>query len=356
MSPSFYYRPYYNEWTFLRAYRGPLDVVLLRSRHLAPHPPGSQPAARGATGRELVDAVVGSRRPFVYDPDTAFLAAGRLADLQPRWRLMPAAGLLSLPLTPVSFASGSDRRTFGQVVLADQAGASQLVPPYFRFDSRRDPWLSLNLAFVSDARALGDPREVAAFVHGTLRALCSGEVAATAPAYAAAGAQRVFVRIAGFDPTTASGVQVRAYRDALHAFAAVGVPAVADSVGRFGLVLCAGGADGFSSGASHHHAVSADLLLDQAGGSGPVQYEVPGRWYAVTHSQARRDASAGLLPACPNPGGCAALTAGAGPSLLKEHLIHYFTLSARAVAAAGSAAARTSLRSYGRNPAWLSAL
>lgn len=92
--------------------------------------------------------------------------------------------------------------------------------------------------------------------------------------------------------------------------------------------------------------------------SDPCRYEVPRRWFALEHRQARQAAAQGLLPACPVPG-CCALASGSGPPELKEHLIHYFVLAVRAVAAAGALGTRTSLTTHPAGTwtkAWLSAL
>jgi hypothetical protein len=167
------------------------------------------------------------------------------------------------------------------------------------------------------------------------------------------------LRIAGFDPQQADQASVSAYRRAIDAFRAAGVPAVADGVGRFGIVLAAGGAAGFSSGATHHQAVPLDAIFEaeQEMRSTPTLYEVPDRWFALSHSQARADARSGGLPLC-STADCSALTDDARSSDLKEHLIHYFTHRVREIAVGGSGVARESLTAYptGSNHAWISAL
>jgi hypothetical protein len=358
MSPSFYYRPFYNEVKFLESYprRGPFDAALLRARHLAPHPAGSRGSRGGKSGRELAEAVSRARASYVVDVDTPLLAAAARSDLPPRAQLMAAANVLPLPLTPASFSNQQDRLTFVQVVVADQAGAAELVSPYFSFSRRGDTWHRLNLQFIADVRAVGDPRPLSAFVHAPVEALVRGEVAAVAADYAQAGADRVYLRIAGFDPRSASTSEVAAYRHALDAFVQSGALPVADAVGRFGLVLCATDADGFSSGAAHHHSVALSPLNDpNEMRSEPVGYEVPGRWYALPPAQARRDAQAGIIPACPLHT-CAALAAGSGASDIKEHLVHCFTMQARTAAQMGAAQVRGVLQAERRHLVWLSAL
>jgi hypothetical protein len=361
--PLFYYRPYWNEHNFLEDYptREPFDAAILLARHLAPHPPGSRAHRRGQTGRALADALIASGGPFVVDPDTPVLAAVGPGTPMPTPRVgtMAHAQVATVPVTPLSLASAPTRLTFANAAVGAQAGAAAVAAPYFQFARVGDPWHHLNLDLIGDAAQAAQGRPLVAFVQVSLAALAGGELAAAAPTYSGLGLDRVFIRVAGFDPARAGSSTIRAYRLALDAFAAQGMPPVADCVGRFGLAVTAAGAEGFSSGAIRHQYIApeavyhADEMI-----SDPCRYEVPHRWYALAHGQARRDANAGVIPACPIPH-CGALATGSGSSDLKEHLIHYFTDEVRAVAAAGTAATRQSLQ---QNPsgayttAWLSAV
>ena len=134
--PRFYYRPYWNEHRFLADYptRGPFDAALIRARFLAPYPPGTLHANRGLTGRELVDALIDSRGPYVIDPDSAVLRYGGVAALSrasQRLPYMPHAQVLTPPLSLLSFASPRDRLAFSQASAAMQGGAEVLSAPYF---------------------------------------------------------------------------------------------------------------------------------------------------------------------------------------------------------------------------------
>jgi len=360
--PFFYYRPFWNEHKFLRSYprEGLFDAALLRGRHLAPHPAGSPVAARGETGRELANALNESGGAFVVDPDTPILAAGGVGDFpSPRIALMPHAQVLELPVSRISFANPSDRRAFVGAAVGQQAGAQVVTAPYFPFERRGDGWYDLDLDLIADARVIDASRPLAAFVQASVRTLVAGDVGTAAPDYASAGVDLVFLRIAGFDPQTVGQAECRAYRSAIDAFVAAGVPAVADAVGRFGLVLSSAGAAGFSCGALHHKSVSENVIFEAADEmrSAPLQYEVPHRWYELTHTQARADARRGVLPACPVLG-CPALVDGTKSSELKEHMIHYFTHEVRALAQAGAASARGRLTQHprGANGSWRAAL
>jgi hypothetical protein len=190
-----------------------------------------------------------------------------------------------------------------------------------------------------------------------VESLVAGEVAATAPSYRDVGVASAFLRIAGFDPRFAESAAVAAYRNALDAFSAEGIEAIADCVGRFGLVVVSAGAAGFSSGSRFFQSVPEQLTYDPSEDirSEPCLYEVPFRWFAMAHSAARR--AAHLLPTCP-VSGCDALTAASRSPDLKEHLIHYFTDHVRHVAASGAAAMRHSLQQHPQTytGAWLSAV
>lgn len=359
--PFFFYRPFWNEHKFLRAYPrdGLFDAAILRGRHLAPHPVGSTAAARGESGRELANALLESGGAFVVDPDTPILAAGGPAEFpSPRVALMPHAQVLGLPLSRISFASPTDRRSFVSAAVGQQAGAQVVTAPYFTFERHGDGWYVLNLELIADARAVDAARPAATFVHAPVRTLMAGEVGAAAADYASAGVELVFLRIAGFDPQKAGKTECRAYRSAIDAFAEAGVPAVADAVGRFGLVLSSAGAAGFSCGALHHKFVSENVIFDaDEMSSSPIQYEVPHRWYELSRTQARADSRRGLLPACP-VADCGALGQGAKSPELKEHMVHYFTNEVRALARAGAGSARERLTQHprGANGAWAAAL
>jgi hypothetical protein len=360
--PFFFYRPFWNEHKFLRSYpqEGLFDAAILRGRHLAPHPAGSTAAQRGESGRELANALHEASAAFVVDPDTPILAAGGSGDFpSPRVALMPHAQVLGLPLSRISFVSPSDRRAFVGAAVAQQAGAQVVTAPYFAFERRGGGWYALNLDLIADTAALDHTRPLAAFVHAPVSTLVAGDIGTAAPDYASLGVDLVFLRFAGLDPQTAGQAECRAYRAAVDAFAEVGVPAVADAVGRFGLVLSAAGAAGFSSGALHHKFVAENVIFEAAEEmrSAPIQYEVPHRWYELTHTQARADARRGLLPACPVTS-CGALLQGATSAALKEHMVHYFTHEVRTLAQAGAASARAGLTQYprGANVAWTAAL
>ena len=225
---------------------------------------------------------------------------------------------------------------------------------------RPDRWYRLDLDLLADTLALKGARPLVAFVCAPVESLTSGHVEASATDYSGAGTEAAFLRISGFDPQHADAAATRAYRSAVDAFAEAGVPAVADAVGRFGLVLSAAGAAGFSSGVIHHQAVPRDPIYeareDEMWGIRAF-YEVPSRWYALDYDQARTDAAQGLLPACPE-GGCTALTPGADAATLKEHMVHYFTREVRTMAGVGATAARQHLARHprGASATWMAAL
>jgi hypothetical protein len=272
----------------------------------------------------------------------------------PRVGLMPHAQVLTLPVKPMSFAKAVDRIAFAQTVAAAQAGAAALVAPYFQFERDTDRWHKLNLDMLNDVAPLAQGRPLAAFVQVPIESLLGGQLASAAPSYAGAAADMAFLRVAGFDPETAPARAVRAYRAAIEAFENVGVAAVADSVGRFGLVLAAAGASGFSSGARYFKKVPQELTydIDEARGE-KCLFEVPKRWFAMEPQQAAQTQG---LPNCPIED-CNALRTQQSADQ-KEHLIHYFVSEVREHASAGAAAAKTSLQQYpaGNTAAWVSAV
>jgi hypothetical protein len=270
---------------------------------------------------------------------------------------MPHAQVLPLPISPMSFAVDADRQAFARAAATAQVGAAALSAPYFQFEREGDRWHHVNLELIDDVRAIAQGRPLVAFVQAPVESLRAGEVAATAASYRDVGVARAFLRIAGFDPRFADGAAVAAYRHALHAFSAEGIEAIADCVGRFGLVVVSAGAAGFSSGSRFFQSVPDQLTYDPSDDirSDPCLYEVPFRWFAMAHADARR--AAHLLPACPVTG-CDALAAASGSEDLKEHLIHYFTDHVRRMALSGAAAVHRSLQQHPQThtAAWLNAV
>jgi hypothetical protein len=255
----------------------------------------------------------------------------------------------------MSFAVDADREAFASAAATAQVGAAALSAPYFQFEREGDRWHQVNLELIDDVRAIAQGRPLVAFVQAPVESLVAGEVAATAASYRDVGVAHAFLRISGFDPPFADGAEVAAYRHALQAFSAEGIEAIADCVGRFGLVVVSAGAAGFSSGSRFFQSVPEQLTYDPSDDirSEPCLYEVPFRWFAMAHGDARRAAQ--LLPKCP-VAGCDALAAASGSGHLKEHLIHYFTDNVRRVAASGLAPVRQSLQQHPQSytAAWLS--
>jgi hypothetical protein len=359
--PGFFYRPTWNEHRFLAGLpvSGPFDAALLLGRHLAPHPVGSRSHNWGWTGRELPDAVLDGGADFLVDPDTPVLTAGTARQMPtPRVALMPHAQVLTLPISRIVLANNNDRVDFVRAALAQQAGAAMLTAPYFRFERRGRGWYGDNLQLIADTMTLAGGRPVVCFVHASVEALRQGDVVASARDFATTGASLGFLRIAGFDPQTADGSVIAAYRTAIDAFESAGLAIAADAVGRFGLVLAGAGSAGFSSGARHHRFVPSSPIYDaDEMTSDPMTYEVPDRWFGMTATQARQAAAAGLIPGCP-VGRCGALTTGSRPRDLTEHFVHYCVSSVRRYAAAGVAGTRQSLTGkQSRSPqTWLRAL
>ena len=358
--PLFYFRPEYHDHKFLQHYprSGEFDAALIAARYLAPHPPGSKSEKQGFGGREIAEALQLSGAPYVIDPDTPVLVAATSDLPTPRLGTMPHAEVLPLPLAPMSFANPSDRIDFAQAAGAAQGGAAALAAPYFQFERANDRWHKLNLELINDVRSLAQGRPLVAFVQAPLKSLLDGEVEDVAESYEDAGAESIFLRISGFDPETVNHAAIAAYRAALDAFADRGVDAIADSVGRWGLVLVATGAAGFSCGARYFQRVPVELTYNIEEMIGvPCRYEVPREWRAIDRDLARQIRAS--LPACPVTN-CEALSdeSKKASERQKEHLIHYFTTETRVYARGGSAAARKSLRKhpYGNTNEWLIAV
>lgn len=341
----FLLRPAYNDYSFVRkcAQSGPPDAVLLRGRHVAPWP-STKPRSQRSNGRELIDACVETHTPYIVDPDTTVLTEvgkpGRASEMP---HAQVAAQLSGLPMSPVTLANTSNRAAFVTQAVAFQAGAAELVAPYFRWDSRHSGWYPLDLQIITDVAALGDPRPLSAFVHATTAAMVRHEVAAAAADYAKAGAKRAYLRISGFDARQADPATIRAYREAIDAYTGAGLEVVPDAVGRFGVVLSVAGATGFSSGAREFQHVPVDEVsfADEQSGA-PSLFEVPRRWFSMAWDQARHDTAAGVIPRCAHTG-CDALSSPRAAANLKAHNVHLFTAEARAAATMSVPAVRQQL-------------
>jgi hypothetical protein len=361
--PLFYYRPTHNDHRFLEDFpqRSQFDAAIIPARYLGPFAPGSRSALRGHDPRALATALAAARAPFVVDPDTPVLAAlaPGVSPPTPRVPLMAHAQVASLPISPLSLAQSGARTAFVQASVTAQAGAAAIAAPYFEFDQLNGSWHRRNLDLLEDTAQLAQGRPLVAFVQVPLTALVGRLVERAARTYAGLGIDHVFLRVAGFDPQSASGAEVAAYRRALDALQDAGIPAVADCVGRFGLVTTAAGGAGFTCGARFNHWIAEDAVYEPSDmTSDPCRYEVPKRWFALDHADARRAAASHAIPSCP-AAGCSALAAGAGATDLKEHLIHYFVWAVRNFAVVGAQGARTSLTTHpvgSVTQAWVSAL
>lgn len=360
--PLFYYRPEHNDHRFLEEYvkAEPFDAAVVPARYLAPHAPRSARALR-SDGREIATALQATQGPFIVDPDTPVLAhITATGDVPtPRLRTMPHTQAVALPVTLLSLASPAANTAFVTAALVAQRGASAYAAPYFQFEKVGSGWHRLNLDLVAETVRQSGGREVVAFVQIPVERLVADELVRAAATYSGLGITRVFIRVAGFDPSLASASETRAYRGAIDAFLNASLEPVADCVGRFGLVLAAAGSGGYSGGSRHHQRIASHpVYLTEEMTSDPCMYEVPQRWYAMEVANARQAAQAGAIPACASTA-CGALAAASQPRDLKKHFIHYNVSETRAVAAGGTASMRTSLTSHpvgAYTHAWLAAV
>jgi hypothetical protein len=362
IGPLFYYRPDHNDHRFLEQYvqSEPFDAAVIPARYLAPYAAGSVRAQR-SDGRELATALQAVSGPFIVDPDTPVLAhlTATSGEPTPRLRTMPHAQAVSLPVTLLSLAAPAAIRHFVTECLVAQRGASALAAPYFQFEQVGTGWHRLNLDLIAETVQQAGAREVVAFVQVPLERLASGELARSAPTYSGLGVDRIFIRVAGFDPIQSTQAEARAYRAAFDAFLNAGLEPIADCVGRFGLVVTAAGAGGFSGGSRHHQRIAAHpVYLTEEMTSDPCMYEVPQRWFAMDRARAQQATQAGAIPACADAS-CPALVPGAQPRDLKTHFIHYCVGRVRDVAATGAGGMRTSLTAHPAGTythAWLAAV
>jgi hypothetical protein len=309
----------------------PFGAAIVYARYLAPYPP-DHPRA-GQTTTELVDALRAAQLSYVIDPGTPALTKRDIVTAKEgvRLRQTPMAAAVDLPLRPDDLRNRQRRERFVDDTLTMQAGAAAVAAPYLEYQRRGPAVLRANLAMTRRCVASAAGQLPVAFVQLTVAAMLAGLLNELAPAYAATGVTRVFIRVRGLDAEAATAREFAAYLDGIASFGAVGVEAIPDCVGRFGPALVAGGAASFSTGAVHFRKVPWPLLNKSGGGGGvEVFYEVGGGFQAVARS-ARHTA-----PSCSVPH-CLASSPSASLDDLRLHNLHVLRHESQLAAASGAA-------------------
>lgn len=276
----------------------PFGAAIFYARYIAPYP-GDHPRA-GQTTTELVDALRAAKVNYVIDPGSPALTKSDIKTIKEgaRLRASPMVRAIDLPLDPEALRNRSRRDRFVDDTMTLQAGAAAVAPPYLEHKLRGPDVRRVNLAMLRRCVASAGGQRPVAFIQLTAAALRAGLLAPLAPAYAATGVTRVFVRVREFDTEAASALEFRAYLDGIAAFNKAGVELVPDCVGRLGPPLVAGGAPSFSTGPVDFRKVPQALLNKRGGGGVPVFYEVAGGFHAVSRS-ARHAAAACFVARCP---------------------------------------------------------
>ncbi len=308
----------------------PFGAAIVYARYLAPYPP-DHPRA-GQTTTELVDALRAANLSYVIDPGTPALTKRDIASAKEgaRLRQTPMVAAVDLPLRPEDLRNRKRRERFVDDTLNMQTGARAVAAPYLEYKRRGPEVLRANLAMVRRCVASAAGQLPVAFLQLTGAAMLEGVLTDIAPAYAATGVRRVFLRVRGLDAEAATARELAAYLDGIAAFNAVGIETVPDCVGRLGPALVAGGASSFSTGSVHFRKVPWPLLNKSGGGGVEVFYEVAGGFHAVARS-ARHTAPICSVPHCP------AAAATASLDDLRLHNLHVLREESRLAAANGAA-------------------
>jgi len=308
----------------------PFGAAILYARYLAPYPP-DHPRA-GQTTTELVDTLRVAQVQYVIDPGTPALTKRDIASAKEgaRLRQTPMVAAIELPLRGDDLRNRRRRERFVDDTLTMQAGAAAVAAPYLEYKRRGSDVRRVNLAMVRRCVASAAGQMPVAFIQATLAAVLDGVLTDLAPAYAATGVTRVFVRVRGLDAEAASAREFSAYLDGIAAFNEVSIELVPDCVGRLGPPLVAGGAPSFSTGAVHFRKVPWPLLNKSGGGGVEVFYEVDGGFHAVARST-RHTVQSCFVPRC------VAAAPNASLDDLRLHNLHVLREESRLAAANGGA-------------------
>jgi hypothetical protein len=114
------------------------------------------------------------------------------------------AAAIDLPLRADDLRNRRRRERFVDDTVAMQTGAAAAAAPYLEYKRRGPDVQRVNLAMVRRCVASAARQLPVAFIQVTLATLLDGVLNRLAPAYAATGVTRVFVRVRGLDAERAS--------------------------------------------------------------------------------------------------------------------------------------------------------
>jgi hypothetical protein len=256
----FLLRPEAGEINFPATYQGAIDGSIILGRLIADR--DGSPAesnvesgiadAANAPSDQLARAARSTDLVNLHDPDTPVLAHldSHKDSRASRACRMAAALAVDLPVRAEDLRDAELVETLNRATLRAQVGVTRPSPAYFEFSAIDDPWLEGNLALATSARVILPGRDLAVFVRGSLTALRSGALAASAERY-----RRVLppgtwavLGAAGLHPEVSPAEALAAYLEAVIAFRAAGFEVIADRVDHFGPAVVAAGALGIAGG------------------------------------------------------------------------------------------------------------
>jgi hypothetical protein len=317
-----YLRLEHDQWKFARKRGRSYYAAIVAAKQLAPYPPGHR--SFGKEPDRLAVAVAQAKRALVVDPGTPQLTSTGVLTYKGARRLRATAAAQAmgdaLPLTAETLRQSAQRDRLVDATMEDQRLAKAVAPPYLEPRSREDLRHQLNLLMLRRVVQSAGTQVPVAFVQVTLSKLRNGLLEEIAGDYAAAGAERIFLRVRGFGEL-AGAEDFGSYLDAIDAFAKHRLDVVADCVGRLGPLLVHEGALGFSTGTMIYRSVAKDLLHDGEGGSSQtLTVESPTGWYEIPRTS---EAVAQIEP-CPVDGCPVGHSTNVKLDDIREHRLHTF--------------------------------
>lgn len=361
--PVFLARVERKEHAFIRACQPHVDGLVLAGRLTAPPWSMDQHPIPGLADPDLVEAARTARVPFLIDPDTWPLTEATSRDDRRVGRSVRLATArdVPLPLVPGHFDLPDSIQAYVRASLADQAHAIMPAAPYFRFTSREDPWLQVNLECLRFLTKIRGKRPLAAFVLASFDALTDGTLEVIAPRYAAVlpPASLVFISVADLHPDTAAPRVLAQYLRAVDAFSRVGLAPIADRVGEFGPAAIAFGARGASRGTRiYRHTPPQATFSNDWNPKMRLKWLVPGSGLRLEVTRASERRRKGTIAACPESEICTTLTAAVASVAVRLHDAHLHRQELREAARRGAARQSMSWREqgYARLTRWAQAV
>lgn len=312
----FLLRPEVSEARFPETYGDSIDGAVLLGRLLADGGRGGSgedldrlpvgEAARDQSADQLARVARAHSLLHLHDPDTAVLPHLRdHEDLSAsRACRMSAALAVDLPLQASDLDNREARERFVRATLRSQVAVTRPAPPYFEFGAINDVWLRASLLCVAETVRLLPSRPPAIFVRGSLEALMSGALAASATRYrrVVPGAAWLLLSVSGLHPEQSSADELGTYLHAIRTFDRVGFEVFADRVDHLAPAAVAEGAIGLAGG-SRTYRVTPPKPFWENDFTVKVRLKtaMPRRGDRLTPEVARRRRAKGSADSCPIP-------------------------------------------------------